>query len=199
MLDKKYIEAYKSIRADDAMNEKILKHADKACQEEKRASMLSRSKIAVSAIAACAALLIGLGAFSAIIGRTGQVEVLYNGQVITARAEKLKESGAKAVSFGRESVTASGIPLEIRTDSVARVSVTWGELQIFDESYDDLLFVGTNFTTEEDVLMYWNLSDVSEEEPMLIIDTENEHWEYTLEESEEYGYIIKLSVKEKVN
>lgn len=196
MLDEKYIEAYNSVKATDALKERIKDQAERTFREEKDNSKLILRKITAISVAACAALVIGIGALTNSLSHSGRVEVLYNDQVITEKANEIKESGARAVSFGRKSLTTSGLPLKIRTDSVAKVSVTAGELHIFDETYDDLLFIGTNFTTSDDVLVFWNLSGEAESEPMLVVDSDTEHFEYILEESEEYGYIIKLAEKE---
>ncbi|MBR6651484.1 MAG: hypothetical protein IKL36_08780 [Clostridia bacterium] len=197
MLDDKYVKAYKSIKTTDALKERIKDQADVTFRNEKGRSNLILRKITAVSVAACAALAIGIGTFTTFFGPSGRVEVLYNDSVITEKANNIKESGAKAVSFGRESLTTSGLPLEIKTDVVTKVSVTEGELYIFDESYDELLFIGTNFTTSKDVLVYWNLSGATESELMLIIDSDNEHSVYTLEESKERGYIIKLAESEK--
>lgn len=197
MLDAKYIEAYNSIKATDALKERIKDQAERTFREEKDNSRLILRKITAVSVAACAALAIGIGALTSQLSHSGRVEVLYNDQVITEKANEIKESGARAVSFGRESLTTSGLPFEIKTDVVAKISVTAGELQIFDETYDDLLFIGTNFTTSDDVLVFWNLSGEAGSDPMLIVDSDNEHSEYVLEESEEYGYIIKLAKNEK--
>ncbi len=197
MLDEKYVKAYKSVKATDALKERIKDQAERTFPYEKDNSKLILRKITAVSVAACAALVIGIGALTSQLSQSGRVEVLYNDQVITEKANEIKESGARAVNFGRESLTTSGLPLEIRTDVVAKISVTAGELHIFDETYDDLLFIGTNFTTSDDVLVFWNLSGEAVSEPLLIVDSDNEHSEYTLEESEEYGYIIKLAESEK--
>ncbi len=196
MLDKKYTEAYKSIKAGYALKGKILIQAEENFSKENGVSGLNRRKSTVFAIVACAMLMIGLGVFSIHMSKNEFIEVVYQGKVITENAAEINESSARAVSFGTESVTASGLQLEIRTDSVAKVSVTDGELLIFGENYDDLLFVGTNFTTSEDVLFSWDLSSATETEPSLIIDSDNEHSEYTLQESNEHGCIIMLTVRE---
>ncbi len=197
MLEANYIKAYKSITATEALKERIKDQAEKTFRDEKDISKLILRKATAISVAACAVLALGIGIIAMQLNGSGRVDVLYNGQVITEKANEIKESGARAVTFGRESLTTSGLPLEIKTEVVTKISVTVGELHIFDESDNDLLFIGTNFTTSENVLVFWDLSGEAEELPMLIIDSDNEHSEYTLEESPQYGYIIKLAESEK--
>lgn len=194
MLDKKYTDAYKSVRASESLKEKILLQAEENLRKRRPGSAV-RYGVRI-ACAACFALMIGIGIFAMYSGRSVHTEVMYNSEPIGVNAAIIRENSARAFSFGEESVNAGGLPLEIRTASCTKISVTDGELLVFDGDYEELLFVGTNFTTDGSVLLYWDLSDGSLKEPGLIIDSENEHLEYVIQESSENGYVIRLTVKE---
>ncbi len=199
MLDKKYTQAYNSVVAGEKLKNKILLQAEENFQNGKRASNMAYRRAASFSFAACFVLLLGLGVFMRGNLSGDNISVISHGKVIGENAEEIEESGVKAVSFGTKSVKISGLPLELQTDGTAKISVSTGELYIFGDSYDDLLFIGTFFTTDRDVLIYWKLSDVAEKEPMLYVDSNEEHYEYTLQESEDSGYVIKLTVKESQN
>lgn len=189
----KYNEAYKSVKASDALRERILFEAEETAFAEKKSfiSVINR-KAAAFAAAACAAVIIGVGAISALTSDAGGVSLYYCGSPVGEEAVTIEARGAQAVSFGAKSVTTSGLPLELKIDGRTKISVTDGEMQIFDSETDELLFVGTDFTASENVTVYWNLSDVTEEVPCILVDTEKEYSIYTLEESSSLGYTIRL-------
>ena len=193
MLDEKYIKAYNSIKADKCLKEKILARADENFRPKKRHTKSLGYKSVTYIAAACAIMFIGLGIFAMQLSGNIHTELLYKGDVISAEPTQLEESGTMTVSFGAKHITANGLPLEIKADKETKISVSDGELQIFDHKSDELLFVGTDFTTNENVVLFWNLASATGKNPCLVTDNHIEYSEYILEESDENGYIIRLA------
>ena len=192
MLDEKYQKAYHSIKANSDLKEKILLRAE----ENFRDNVRTRPRFkAIYYAAACAVIVMGILMFAMQISRISDTELLYGGQVISATPTALEESTAVAVSFGAKNLTAEGLPLEISAKGETKISVTDGELQIFDKKRNELLFIGTDFTTSETVVLFWNLSSATNTSPCLITDNNKAYSEYVLEESDENGYIIRLATR----
>ncbi|MBQ8474096.1 MAG: hypothetical protein IJ499_00340 [Clostridia bacterium] len=193
MLDERYIEAYKSVKAGDELKNRIIAQAEETCLRGSKTKGSFIKSFTAYAAAACAVLIVGVGIFAHSHTKSEPVSVYYSGVAIREEAVTIVERGAQAVSFGTKSVTTSGLPLEIKVSDTAKISVTDGEMQIFDKDTDELLFIGTDFTADKTVIVYWNLADATETEPSLIVGLKNEYSVYTLEESEKLGYTIRLT------
>ncbi len=193
MLDEKHIKAYNNIKADKYLKEKILARADENFRPKKRHAKGFSYKSVTYIAAACAIMFIGLGIFAMQLSGNIHTELIYKGDVISAEPTLLEENGTMTVSFGAKHITASGLPLEIKAAKETKISVSDGELQIFDYKSDELLFVGTDFTTKEDVVLFWNLASATGKSPCLVTDNHIAYSEYILEESDENGYIIRLA------
>ena len=191
----RYKESYKSITASEELKDRILSQAKENFQNKSRERIVVARKTAV-ALAACLAVVIGIGVS---FGANGfrKTQVFYKGDEIRRRESPVCEVHARAYSFSVASESESGVPLEIKTEIDARISVSSGELVAFDGDTEELLFIGREFTTDKTVLLFWNLSEATEKEPVLIVENDYETSRYTLSESENGGYVIKLTAEEK--
>ena len=193
MLDKKHIEAYNNIKADGDLKEKILLRADENFRAKKQYDKFFFIKSTVCAAAACAIIVLGILIFKVQISKSTSPQLLYKSEVISAKSTELEDSETIAVSFGTKHINASGLPLEIKTDRETKVSVSHGTLQAFHEDTKELILVGTDFTINEDVVLFWDLSSVTHDSPCLVTECDETYSEYILEESKENGYIIRLA------
>ena len=193
MLDKKYIEAYNNIKADDDLKEKILLRADENFRAKKQYDKYFFMRSTVYAAAACVIIVFGILIFNVQISKITSPELLYKSEVISAKSTELGDSETMAVSFGTKHINASGLPLEIKTSKETKISVSHGKLQAFYEDTKELILVGTDFTINEDVVLFWDLSSVTCTTPCLVTECDNTYSEYILEESKENGYIIRLA------
>ncbi len=191
----RYKESYKSITAGEELKGRILSQAKENFQNKsrERSAALRRSTMAT---AAGLALIIGLGITFGAAGFQ-KTQVFYKGDKVRRREAAVSEVHARAYSFNVASETESGVPLEIKTEIDAKISVSDGEIVAFDGNSEELLFIGSEFTTDKTVLLFWNLSEATEKEPVLTIRNDYEQLEYTLTESENGGYVIKLTAEEK--
>lgn len=191
----RYKESYKSITASEELKDRILSQAKENFQNKSRekSATLRRS---TAAMAACLAVVIGIGVS---FGANGfrKTQVFYKGDKVRRREAAVSEVHARAYSFNVASETESGVPLEIKTEIDAKISVSDGEIVAFDGNSEELLFIGREFTTDKTVLLFWNLSEATEKEPVLIVENDYETSRYTLSESENGGYVIKLTAEEK--
>lgn len=189
MPHKKYIEAYKNVTADSALKEKILQSAEENIQSKKLSQKLTSRWSAI--IAACAMIALGIGLFG-LQSDSARAEIIYKGGIITEEPTLLSESGAKAVNFGTQPMTASGLPLEIKVDLPTNISVSGGKLLVFGDNSEEIVFIGTSFTADRSVDLFWDLSKETDISPVLTVENQKEHSEYALEEYSDNVYIIRL-------
>ncbi len=190
----RYKESYKSITVGDELKGRILFQAKENFQRKSRERIVVARKTAV-AIAACLAIVFGVGVS---IGASGfqKTQVFYNGDMIRRREACVTEASARSYNAACQLEANSGVPLEIKTDVGAKVSVSDGEILVYDSNYDNLVFIGNDYITDRSVLLFWNLSEATEKDPVLTVENDYEMSKYSLNESEG-GYVIRLTAKEK--
>lgn len=193
MLDNKYIEAYNNIRVKGDLKEKILLRADENFHARKQYKKFYFMRSTACVAAACAIIVFSILIFNTQLSKSTSPELLYKDEIISARSVNLCESETMAVSFGTKHINASGLHLEIKTDRETKVSVSHGKLQAFYGDTKELILVGTDFTVNEDVVLFWDLSSVTHTSPCLVTECDETYSEYILEESKENGYIIRLA------
>lgn len=89
----------------------------------------------------------------------GETTIRVSGQKLTARSVTVEQEdpGAAVRAYSLEPVTAFTVPMEIEVRGHTEISVSGGNLQVFDSEGYSLLYEGEAFSTEEDVRVFWTV------------------------------------------
>lgn len=89
----------------------------------------------------------------------GESTIRVCGQKLTAQSVTVghADPGAAVRAYSLEPVTAFTVPMEIEVRGHTEISVSGGNLQIFDSEGSSLLYEGEAFSTEEDVRVFWTV------------------------------------------
>ncbi len=158
MIDPKQVDAYRQIKAPDTLKQRVMESA------ELRAKPITLNRQWQKALGGVACLVIVCIAAFFMMRPTPGAEVLYEGEPLSAEVISITPAmAAKAVPFGEKMVTPIGIPLEIKLSRETKISVSGGELQVYDPESGELLFVGTDLTAAKNMQVRWDLSGVENE------------------------------------
>ncbi len=124
-----------------------------------------------SAVAACLALVTAVSLFSFRWLSPKTVSLSYLGNTVTEQAISVAGEAEKAVAFGAKTIVPSGIPLYVRADRDTKLSVSGGNLLIFDAS-DELISVGTDHTLDASAEIRWDVSGLPGGTYTLSLDTQ---------------------------
>lgn len=81
------------------------------------------------------------------------------GQKLTAKSVTVEQENQAAMvrAYSLEPLTTFTVPMEIEIRGHTVISVSDGNLQIFDSEGSSLLYEGETFSTEEDVRVFWTV------------------------------------------
>lgn len=89
----------------------------------------------------------------------GEPTIRVCGQKLTAQSVTVEQAdpGAAIRAYSLEPVTFFTVPMEIEVRGHTDISVSGGNLQVFDSEGYSLLYEGEAFSTEEDVRVFWTV------------------------------------------
>ncbi len=163
MFDEKAIESYKQVVASPELKNRVMKSYHTGYAKNNHIRLYK----SLSLVAACLVLVFAVSVFA---GRGGRISVSLNGTQISETpieismacpmavpAEAAEDAGIMTASAGRSMQPQISIPLTVECTSETKIAVSDGEIQIFDESTGELLFAGSEYTTECTVSVIWNV------------------------------------------
>ena len=160
MFDKKVVDAYQNIKAPDELKEKVLSSCT-ASKVPERKSWLKNMRL-LSSLAACLLLAV---AFSIFASRNfDEVSVSVGGKALASEPVELSELNISPALYSAEPRVfyEADVPVEIRVNGTTRISVSGGMMKISDADTNEVLYTGSEFTTDEDVLIHWIVNNGTE-------------------------------------
>lgn len=155
MFDKKTVDAYKQITAPDELKEKVMAacFVDKA--PEKRNFFGTMRMYAT--LAACFVLVIVFSVFA--VGNFGDLSVSVYGKTLTFEPMVLSNSEIEPIAYSAEprALCRTSVPVEIEVSGETEISVSDGMMKVCAAETEEELYSGTEFTAEENVLIYWTV------------------------------------------
>lgn len=151
MFEKSTIEAYRQVKAPDGLKERVVSNAS----AENADANIKRLYKTLSLMAACLVLIFSVAAF----GNQNRVSIMYDGEKLTGSPvsvisghsgeagivllglEAEKEAEVKGRGISKEIC----IPLELHADKEMTISVSAGELVVFDAETGESLSGGTAY------------------------------------------------------
>ncbi len=137
IFDSKDIQAYKSIKAPEALKSKIYATGDleKAPSMQKKTSILTNRRLTktLSAIAACLCFAVLAGTALGLLNG-GQVAVSYFGAPLTEAGTQIQTNMAAPAAQDMRQASGVVIPITVEADSEATVTVSNGEIYTADEN-----------------------------------------------------------------
>ena len=162
MFDKKVVDAYQNIKAPDELKEKVLSSCT-ASKARERKSLMKNMKL-LSSLAACLILAVAFSVFA--MRSSGGVSVSVRGRALASEPVELSELNISPALYSAEprAFYEADVPVEVRVTGKTRISVSDGTMQISDADTGEVLFTGSEFTTEKDVLIHWIVNNVAQTE-----------------------------------
>ncbi len=89
----------------------------------------------------------------------GETTIRVCGQKLTAQPVTVgqEDPGAQIRAYSLDPVTVFTVPMEIGVKGHTSITVSDGNMQVFDSEGIDLLYEGEDFETEEDIRVFWNV------------------------------------------
>ncbi len=175
MIDPKQVEAYRQLKAPDTLKQRVMESAEMRTEPLKLKPRWFKTLGGVACL-----VIVCVAAFFA-MRPTSETEVLYEGEPLSAQPVTIAPAmTAKAVPFGEKMVTPVGVPLEINLSTETKISVSAGELQVYEAGTGELLFVGTDLTADRDLTVRWDLSGVENASTELSLTDENHQAVYAI-------------------
>lgn len=186
MFDKKVVDAYQNIKAPDELKEKVLSSCT-ASKARERKSLMKNMKL-LSSLAACLILAVAFSVFA--MRSSGGVSVSVRGRALASEPVELSELNISPALYSAEprAFYEADVPVEVRVTGNTRISVSDGTVQISDADTGEVLFTGSEFTTEKDVLIHWIVNNVAQTEQFeMLIESHKEDFVLILSYDENTG------------
>ena len=148
MFDKTDIEAYQSVKAPGGLKERVMSTYDKG-----KVTNISLYKT-IMVVAASLVLVISASTFAGM--KVGNISIEMNGKELSANPTKLTDNGlAMVAAFCDSPSEQTTVAMEIDSFLKTVITVTGGEINVFDSGTGELLYTGNEYETKEKVLIDW--------------------------------------------
>ncbi len=148
MFDKTDIEEYQSVTAPDGLRMRVMNTYDKG-----KVTNISLYKT-IMVVAASLVLVISASTFAGM--KVGNISIEMNGKALSANPTQIADNGiAMVAAFCESPSEQTNVAMEIDSFLKTVITVTGGEINVFDSETGELLYTGSEYVTKEKVLIDW--------------------------------------------
>lgn len=151
MFDRTDIEEYQSVTAPDGLRERVMNTYDKG-----KVTNISLYR-SIIAVAACLVLVISASTFAG--SRVGNISIIMNGKQIPAAPTQIADNNgiAMVAAFMDTPSVQTTVPIEIKALLKTVITVSDGEINVFDAGTGELLYTGNEYEAKGRVLIDWSV------------------------------------------
>lgn len=151
MFDKKDVEEYRSITPSKELKERVLAMYDNNAKAKVKPAFYKQ----LALIAACIVIVVAASGFA--VADMSKIDLYTNGELISQSPVALTDNANGLVPARSASVDDIVIQLEAKAFFESEISVSQGELSVFDAETGDLLACGEKCTVKGNVSVRWNM------------------------------------------